>query len=166
MRFTAIAASICLAVAGCSSGPYELNEKAYSQRPFIGVPPDVSKIRFQGSVYHRLMGTKLEQAIVGKSMFHDPNAVIISGDGQYFASDGCGYARNRDRVGPAFGTYRVKEDRVCTKVGDQLSCFALFQSDEGRWLIHGLSGPSVPSAVLLNPDDRYRGLSCPLVDPF
>src|SRR5262245_14203835 len=113
MRCIALAGSIGLTISGCSSGVYEFNEKAYSQPPYIGVPvpSDITKIRFHGTVYQRLTGPKLKQAVVGKSIFNDtsgPDPVIVSGDGQYFASDGCGYARNRDRVGPAFGQYRVK----------------------------------------------------------
>lgn len=172
MRSIAMATVIGVAMSGCSPEPYELKEAGYAQGRVAAVPADATKIRFRGSDFYRLTGPALRQAIVGKSMFYDtsgPGIVVVSGDGRYFNSDGCGYARNRDLVGPAFGNYWVKYDRVCTKVEDaeQLSCFSLFRSNEGLLLEHGLSGSSGPRRVVLEPNTRFDGFhSCPLIEPI
>lgn len=159
LRFIVIATFIGLAVAGCSSAP---------RQPVAKTSFDSTTIRHQGSVYHRLTGPTLKAAIVGKSMFVDkrgPEIVVVSGDGQYFSSDGCSYARNADRIGRIFGNYTVKDDHVCIKTGGYLSCFELFQSGEDRWLVRGLSASSGYCAVVLAPDPGNGG-SCPLIDPF
>lgn len=172
MRSTAIATAIGFAMAGCSPEPYELKEAGYAHGRVAAVPSDATKIRFRGSDYYRLTGPALRQTIVGKSMFYDtsgPGSVMVSGDGRYFNSDGCGYARNRDLVGPAFGNYWVKNNRVCTKVeaAERPSCFALFRSDEGLLLEHGLSGLSVPRRVVLEQNTGFDGFhSCPLIEPI
>jgi hypothetical protein len=171
MRSIAITAAIGLAMAGCSPEYPELKRTGYTQNTVAAVPHDATEIRLQGIVYRRLTGLKLRQAIVGKSIFYDttgPGLIVVTGDGRYFNSDGCGYVSNRHHMEPATGTYTVKDDRVCTREDDaeQWSCFALFRDNEGRLLQQDLSPPSGPSKVVVKPNTMHDGFhSCPLIEP-
>lgn len=164
------AIAVGVAVSGCSLATYDLKEMGYTQGQVAPIPSDAVKIRFLGSVYRRLSGPKLRGAVAGRSMFYDPvgpGLVMTSGVGvQHFNSDGCGYAKERHRAGPTFGIYWVEDDRVCTKIKDAAvaSCFALFESGEGRWLRHDLSmHKAATNAITLLPHPRFLSFDTCLV---
>jgi len=170
MRSVVLALAIGIAAASCLPQHQKMTEAGYSMAPVTTDPSVATEIRIQGSVYYRLTGHNLRQAIVGNSMFYDlsgPGFIMTTGDGRHFNSDGCGYVKNRHHAQPASGTYSVKDDRVCTRDEDaeESSCFALFRSDEGRLLQQRLTPSSGPSRVVVKPNTTHDGFhSCPLIE--
>jgi hypothetical protein len=158
MRFPTLLTAIVLFASGCSERIYHVGPDVFSSNRIVKIPSNATRIGLDASVYRRLTGRKLRQAIVGTSMFIDPESgIVVSGDGQYFLSDGHRSWHNRDLVGPVSGTYSVTHDLICSRVKNSSSwCFALFRSQGGKFLIHSFRDHSAPTPVLLNPNTRFE----------
>jgi len=152
--FMRILASLCAMAlsSGCVSQAYEVSGFPYG-RADPPVPANATKILISGDIFERLNGRDLTSAVVGNRMFIDSSVITDSGtshySGEYFSSDGRTYFWTRFRLGHGKGTYAVHRNSVCTE-GDGRGCFALFKSEDGRFVRLGASYTS-PHLIVVSP---------------
>lgn len=155
----AFSLSAALFVSSCSDAVYELRAPLALANTGVSVPSDARKIRLGGSLYRRLSGSELRDAIVGKSMFHDPaDGIVMQPYGRFFHPDGHRYWEPSDRVPNRSGSYSVMDKEVCVDTDGSPWCFSLFRSEEGAFLMHSVHRSGLPETVLFHTGTPYNSM--------
>lgn len=103
----------------------------------IGPPPTVRIGRTQ---LRLITGSKLKNVLVGHSLTDTPRGWLEDSVQAFY--DRGRYSRTGDRE-VLHGSYVLRHDRYCAKLGNDQFCSAVYQSDDGRLAVMNLRSLTV-----------------------
>jgi hypothetical protein len=145
-----LAAVVVALSCGCAQHTFDWDRELRHGSP-RSVPAGTIRIVMADSLYRRVFGQELRDAIVGMVMTDETISCCAPLDAR-FLSNGA-YLHRVHRVGLRRGSYRITHDEVCTRLDGQVEsyCFALFRDAAGKFLTVDFRNHSGPSTIKLSP---------------